>query len=155
MSKFIDKYILLLAVGLLAATATSANFQFAIAQQQQQQSIQGFGEGSIISSCTPARGPFPADISFQASGSSSTGALTGSFGVFNPDGEQGFFGQITSGQIHGNAFILQGIITEGGPSSCPVNIKIIGHCGSNAQIIFSTPRHEIFATAKGDVSCSG
>jgi hypothetical protein len=151
MSKCIDKYILL-AVGLIAATATSANLQFAIAQQQQ--SIQGFGEGSITSSCTPARGPFPADISFQASGSS-TGTLTGSFGVFNPEGEQGFFGQITGGRISGNAFMLQGTITEGGLSSCPANITITGNCGSNAQIIFSTVRHEIFVTAKGQVTCSG
>jgi hypothetical protein len=79
----------------------------------------------------------------------------GSFGVFNPEGEQGFFGQITGGRISGNAFMLQGTITEGGLSSCPANITITGNCGSNAQIIFSTVRHEIFVTAKGQVTCSG
>jgi hypothetical protein len=147
MLKFINKYVPL-AVGLIAAMVTSTNLQFAMAQQQQ--SIQGFGEGSITSSCTPARGPFPADISFQASGSS-IGTLTGSFGVFTPEGEQGFFGQITGGRISGNAFMLQGIITEGGLYSCPANITITGNCGSNGQIIFSTVRHEIFLIAKGQV----
>jgi hypothetical protein len=148
-SKYNDKYILL-AVGLIAITVTTANLQLAVAQQQ---SIQGFGHGSITSLCTPFRGPFPADIAFQASGTS--GKLTGKWIVSNPQGEQAIDGGITSGSLLGNAYRLYGVITQGGPSSCPTNITIIGNCGSNAQIVFSTPRHELFVTAKGQVTCSG
>ena len=150
MPNHISKYVIL-AVGLIATTtATTGNIQFAIAQQQRQ-SIEGQGLGSITSLCTPFRGPFPAGIDFQASGNS--GALMGRWGVFNPQGEQGLFGLITGGSITGNAYKLQGVITEGGPSSCPTNITIVGNCGSNAQIIFSTARHELFVMARGDVNC--
>jgi hypothetical protein len=123
-----------------------------IVEFQHDLDISGQGEGSIIF-LRGTREPNPAFIFFDAAETTSaegTSTLAGSFGTFNPEGEQGFSGTIDSGKIKdAKSFRLRGTVTD--DFSIGASVTISGECGSDVTIKLKMA--SVQGTYQGRVFC--
>jgi hypothetical protein len=152
--------------------------------------IQGTSTNGFVSFLCPSNGglvtPNPSALSFQVSSSPSVSQLNpiltttttatsiGSFILSNSLGVPSVAGQISSGQISGNTFTLQGTLTSitpntlsGGlsssfcnpiatsPSSFPTfnGFTITGTCGTNVPLAFAIDRI-VVGTYTANIACN-